>query len=109
MTKLKDRIPINSTVISKTYYNDWINVQDLLPDMLSGNIAEIPPAKVAKYRFDLYGLFKEYFNMEDRYIFPHILVNGYLSSSDFNCELLRFKLLDTGKLNEYENFFTRTN
>lgn len=58
MTKLKDRLPLNSNIIDKTYYNDWINVQDLLPDMLSGNVSEIPPAKVAKYRFDLHGLFK---------------------------------------------------
>lgn len=106
MNKLTSKIPLDSMVLTKEYYNDWINVQDLLPDMIS-NIAEIPPAKVQKYRFDMEGLFKEFFNMDTKYIFPHILVNGYLSSSDFNCERLRFNMLNTSMLDEYELFFRR--
>lgn len=108
MNRLSDKITTSKIILNKTYFTNWLNIEDLLPDMLTTNLAEIPPAKVAKYRFDLIGLFKEYLNMDDKYIFPHILVNGYKSSSDFNCELLRFKLLDTSKLDEYDNFFRRT-
>ncbi len=107
MKKLVDKIVLDTIVLDKEYYNNWINIQDLLPDMLSGNVAEIPPAKVQKYRFDLEGLFKEYFNMDSKYIFPHILVNGYLSSSDYNCERMRFNLLSTSQLDDYDRFFRR--
>lgn len=107
MKKLSEQYKVDTITLDKEYYNNWINIQDLLPDMFSGNIVEIPPAKVQKYRFDLEGLFKEYLNMDSAYIFPHILFNGYLSSSDFNCEILRFKLLNTGQLDEYDRFFRR--
>ena len=87
-------------VKTSDYYSKWNNIKDLL-DSYVINTVEVGPAIIEKYVGDMYGLFKEQFSMKDELIYPHILVNGYLSSTDFNCEILRIKLLEERKLNDY--------
>ena len=98
------------TTLKKTteYYSNWNNVKDLLGGYVV-NTVEVGPAIIEKYVGDMHGLFKDQFSMRDELIYPHILVNGYLSSSDFNGEILRIKLLDERKLSDYLLRFNQKN
>jgi len=66
---------------------------------LQGTIAE-------KYRADMYGLFK-YLDIPDEFIYPHIRVNGYTSSRDYDSNKLEIKILDIPILNTYYEMFTK--
>lgn len=90
----KDLIINWNTVITKLsnlYIIKKVNIQ--------GTIAE-------KYRSDMYGLFK-YLGVEDEFIYPHIRVNGFNSSREYNSSVLEIKMIDLSILNIYYEMFTK--
>ena len=104
---LSNSISVNK-VVTKSIVYKWNSIKDLLiskhllssPYVISAVVAE-------KYKFDLYGLFRNELNLPDYQIYPHILVNGYTCSTDYYGERLAFKLIDGEILGRYDRMCIR--
>lgn len=83
----------------------WNSLTNLIREKMIIAYKEIEPVIAEKYIFDFYGLLKNEFNMQDVYIYPHIIGNGYFSSTEYNGNLLRIALLDEERLSIYVELF----
>lgn len=91
---------IKSLPISSAGVDKWFNMRHLLNNyVVATNV--ISPTEAEKFKFDLAGLFKIKFEMKEELILPHILVNGYNSSTEYNGDRLEFKFLDYGSLQTF--------
>lgn len=91
MLKIKDMLSIDHT------YEDvkmWNNFKYLIDNEANYTIETIENATAEKYAYDLYGLFLNFFKIDRKYIYVHMLVNGYTSSHDYDGEKLSFKILN---------------
>ena len=78
----------------------WCNIQPMLREMYVVGEKNISGVIAEKYKHDMYGLLR---NMEipDAHILPHILVNGYNSSREYDGRLTNIKILDGSRLDIY--------
>lgn len=100
---------INSSINYQDEYliKKWNSIKQIIKDKYITSTNEISPIYADKYKFDLYGLFSQYFMIPEQYIYPHIIANDYDSSSDYDGSKLRFKILDTKELNYYYKLFVK--
>lgn len=101
------KLILQNKIIPKSVFDKWNSVKYYLIENHVAGETEISPVNAEKYRFDLYGLFNNVLFIQPEYIYPHIIVNGYTSSYDYNAELLRFKILDTTVLSSYYRLFMK--
>lgn len=99
------RALITNYTLTTTMMGRWNSVVDILGSKHIVENRPVDPAIINKYVGDMYGLFKE-LNVPDSHIYPHIRVNGYVSSSDFYGEILNIKILDQTVLEAYIGLFT---
>jgi len=95
----------NPTVTSDLI-KQWNNIIPILERKYIVDVKEISPVLAEKYRLDMYGLFQE-LEIREQHIYPHIRVNGYLSSADYLGEILRIKILDAYVLDDYIRRFSK--
>lgn len=96
-----------SSGLTKDLVNKWNSVIPILAAKYVQGIKEISPRTANVYRFDLYGLFLNVFLIPENYIYPHIRVNGYDSSNNYDGKKLRFIVLDPMRLSLYYNLFNK--
>jgi len=107
MLAIRQLIPTQSAVVlDKDMLNKWDSARDILEKNYIDRTLTIDIATAAKYRFDLAGLFK-YSGIHQRFIYPHILVNGYNSSLEYDGNILEFKLINEQKLQELYSHFSK--
>jgi len=92
--------------IDKNLIIDWNTIITKLYNLHVSKSVTIQGTIAEKYRSDMYGLFK-YLGISDEYIYPHIRVNGYNSSREYDAMLLNIKILDISILNTYYEMFTK--
>ena len=111
MRKYKDNIMLQDLIkqqqpIDDELLNNWNNVTDILYNKHITKTTTIDGNLGYKYRGDLYGLFLE-LELPTEFIYPHMKVNGYSDSSDYNGEQIAFFVLDVAVLRNYYKMFTR--
>jgi len=85
--------------------NKWNNIAPLLKTEYVEKTIVIPGVLQEKYKFDLYGLLLE-LDVPLHHIYPHIIANGYKSSSDYNGEHT-LNILNRNKLESYSELFSK--
>lgn len=96
-----------SNALNKDLINKWNTAIPILAAKYVQGVKEISASTANVYRFDLYGLFLNVFLIQENYIYPHIRVNGYDCSNNYDGKKLRFILLDPMRLSLYYNLFTK--
>ena len=86
---------------------NWNGIIDILKLKHINRTVEISPSIAEKYRFDLYGLFKKELAVPEEQIYPHIRINGYYSSDQYDGGKLKLHLLDSTVLYNYYKLFTK--
>lgn len=107
VTKLSDQINNTPYTLDKYWVKKWNSIKPILKYKYVAAVNEVTPLYAEKYKHDLYGLFKIYFGISDQYVYPHIIVNDFDSSYDYNGNKLRFRMLDNSKLNYYISLFKK--
>lgn len=85
----------------------WDSVRNVLQEKYVVATKEISPVQAEKYKHDLFGLLKNELNIPKEFLYPHMIVNGYDSPSNYGGERLRFKILDTRQLKLYHMLFLK--
>ena len=85
----------------------WNSIRDILRTSHISTELSVNTVAAERYKFDLYGLLRNELNIPTMQIYPHMIVNGYMSSYDYYGELLRFKIIDGNVLRQYYRLFTR--
>lgn len=98
---LYERISKTPT-LSKELVMEWNNAKDLLDRKYVDAITEISPVASEKYKFDLAGLFINELKVQKKFVYPHIIVNGFMSGDQYDGKELRFKMLNTAFLSAYD-------
>ena len=98
---------LSYSVTDRTLIAKWNSLKDILLTKHIVNEITISPVAAEKYRFDLYGLIRAELGIKENQIYPHMIVNGYTSSYDYNGELLRFKIISNDVLVKYYRMFTK--
>lgn len=93
-------------VIDDALLNNWNNVIDILFTKHIVKTTTVDGNLGYKYRGDLYGLFLE-LELPTEYIYPHMRVNGYNDSSDYDGTQIAFFVIDDAALRNYYKMFTR--
>lgn len=101
-SKITSDYPLSRDLVIK-----WNNIREVLLKNHIVSTVEITPVDAERYLFDLHGLCISALRLPEYQVYPHMIVNGYTSSYDYNGELLRFKLIDSGKLLNYYRLFLR--
>lgn len=98
---------LSYSVTDRTLIAKWNSLKDILLSKHIVNEISISPVAAEKYKFDLYGLIRAELGIQENQIYPHMIVNGYTSSYDYNGELLRFKIISSDVLVKYYRMFTK--
>lgn len=94
--------------IDRKMINNWNSIKSVLKEKyLTGQQFEVHPLVAEKYKFDLYGLFKYEIHIDDLYIYPHMIVNDYDCSNNYDGGKLRFDLIKTSILETYYRLFIK--
>jgi hypothetical protein len=96
----------NDKVMDDELLNNWNSVIDTLYTKHISKTTKVEGNLGHKYRGDLYGLFLE-LELPKEFIYPHMRVNGYSDSSDYDGSQLTFFVLDDSALRTYYQMFTR--
>lgn len=96
---------ITTAQLSKSMMQKWNTIRPILKYDHTNNIEEVKPVYAEKYKFDLYGLFREVFSIPEEFLYPHMIVNDYDCPTDFTGERLRFRKLDANVLQGYYRRF----
>ena len=105
MTSLYKKINVNKH-LSADLIKSWETVIPYLAQ--SENLAgyrEITPQQANMYRHDMYGLFLNVLLISEEYIYPHIRVNGYHSSHNYDSKRLRIIVIKPDIVAKYYNVF----
>lgn len=105
---LKDEIKIKIE-LTEDLINKWESSIPMILRTSQAGTRTISIQIANKYRFDLYGLFKNELQIPEEYIYPHIRANGYFSSNNYNGDKLTFILLKAEDLSKYLNRFSVVN
>lgn len=103
-TNLMYKIPTDNP-IDYELINNWNTVIEELKTSSIHETITINGVTAEKYRADMEGLFRN-LGIIEKFIYPHIRVNGYNSSREFLGEKLNIKLLDNQQLEYYYQLFT---
>jgi hypothetical protein len=98
-----------STGLTSELADKWAMVVPKLKEAAIVREIEMTPVQAEKYKGDLHGLFKNEMSMRETHIYPHILVNGYDSSSCFDGTNLKLYILDESKVEVYYKLLTKKN
>ena len=99
---------INTTnYTSEFMIKSWNQSLEILKIRIKTGIKEITPQLAEKYKFDLYGLFYNEFNIPKIMIYPNIRLNGYDSSYCYDGKRLRFRLFESSGLADYATAFAK--
>ena len=85
----------------------WDSIRDVLKYRYIVGQKDITPVQAEKYRGDIYGLFRNELNIVHEYVYPHMIVNGYLSPYDYGGEILTFDIIDIDALRTYYSLFIK--
>lgn len=96
-----------SEPLTKEMVNNWNTIRHILENGTNSTLFEIAPVLSEKYRGDFYGLLKNELGIENKFLYPHLIVNGLASSCSYNGNKLLVKLIDTAVLNKYYLVFKR--
>lgn len=86
---------------------EWQRIKPILELKYIVSVRETTPLYAEKYRFDLYGMLRDIFFIDETFIYPHIIVNGYDSSTSYDGNKLRFSIINPQILVTYHRLFTR--
>lgn len=106
MANISNNIKINK-LSDIELINKWNLITDTLIKKHIVREIEISPVMADKYKFDLFGLFRNEINIPIEHIYPHIRVNGYDSSNCYDGGKLRLKIIDANIINNYYKLFTK--
>ena len=106
-TNIGDSIKTDTYIISKDLVMEWNRIKLMLMTKYIVTSKEATPVQAEKYKFDLYGLFRDILQIPEQYIYPHIICNGYDSSQCYTGDKLRFDILDNPTLMKYHRVFVR--
>lgn len=106
MSKLHELIDTSSK-LDVTMVNNWNTVIPILKTKYLSTVHEITPVQAEMYRNDLYGLFKHVIGVQDKFIYPHIRVNGYDTSWNYDSKKLNFALISGEALDKYYTRFKK--
>ena len=104
---IADKIGSGYNSLDRNLVAKWNSIRDILRTKYVTTEMSVNTVAAERYKFDLYGLFLNEFNIPTIQIYPHMIVNGYMSSYDYYGELLRFKIIDGNILRQYHRLFTR--
>ena len=79
----------------------WNNIIPMVRSNLDYIPNEISIAVAERYRFDLYGLFVNELKIPDEFIYPNFLINGYVSSDEFQGDKTKFLTANLVQLSKY--------
>ena len=106
-TNLADHIEYSPLLFSKHIMKEWQRVKPILELKHITSVREITPLYAEKYKFDLHGLFRDILMIDKTFIYPHIIINGYDSSTCYDGNRLKFSMLSLMALTKYHRLFTR--
>lgn len=86
--------------ISESIINKWNSVTPILNDKYIDNEAEITGNVAYKYKHDFSGLVMS-LGVPLEFAYPHIVVNGYTSSIDYDGKNMKIKIINQNRLNLY--------
>lgn len=94
----------------KYYDTMWISMYPYLKEKytLATSIKKVSVTDANRFIGDLAGLFKHVIQISPDFILPHILVNGYNSSCDYDGTQLEFILLDNNILSRIQTMLHRS-
>lgn len=90
--------------LSATLVHKWNSVIEELKTYDIVNTIDISGVIAEKYRYDMEGLLI-YLNVNRRYIYPTMRVNGFNSSREYDGSVLSIKILDNKTLFYYFEMF----
>jgi len=96
-----------SDVMTETILIRWNNIIDALVSNHLEREVSIKPSIAAKYTFDMFGLFQNELGIPPELIYPHIRVNGYASSNDYEGVRTTIKLISSDIVLAYYKLFTK--
>lgn len=102
-TKINTIAPIDSYIASQ-----W---EMFTPNLYESGIERtvtLDPAIAYKYRFDFYGLLLNEYSIPYETMIPHLIINGYTSSTDFDGTRLEVHLLNKAMLASYLQSINKT-
>ena len=79
----------------------WNNIIPMIRNTLDYIPNEISIAVAERYRFDLYGLFVNELKIPDEFIYPNFLINGYVSSDEFQGDKTKFLTANLVQLSKF--------
>ena len=97
----------NNKHLSAEMIKNWENTIPHLakPENIAG-MREITPQMADMYKHDMFGLFLHGLLINEEYIYPHIRVNGYHSSHNYDSKRLRLLIIKPEVVAKYYNVFT---
>lgn len=104
---LADEITSSINMQDEYLVKKWNTLKPILKSRYVVSINEIGPLIAEKYKFDLWGMFKNHLYIPEQYIYPHIIANDYDSSNEYDGSRLRFKILDMKELGYYYKLFIK--
>ncbi len=84
----------------------WSTVINILKKYHIVTTKQISNVMAKKYKHDLYGLFQE-LQYPAEFIYPLMRVNGYMSSREYNGDVVIFDIVDATQLDTYLTLFNR--
>ena len=106
-TNVTSYIEYSPLLQSKHIMKEWQRVKPILELNYIVSEKEVTPLYAEKYKFDLYGLFRDILLIDKTFIYPHIIVNGFNSSVDYDGSRLRFSIIAPMVLVKYHRLFAR--
>lgn len=98
---------ITTTTLTYDLIFKWDSIRSVLQEKYIISEKEITPVQAEKYRNDLFGLFQNELSIQKQFLYPHMIVNGYDSPSNYAAEKLRFSILDSKQLKIYHMLFLK--
>lgn len=92
-----------ATPLRKTLFNDqdrskvihWDNLVPMLHADNSVSTTEVTEFQAAMYDGDFYGLLRNCLEVEEQYLYPMMLANGFKCPSDYRRNIRKIKLLNS--------------
>lgn len=89
---------LSSWTMTKEDVIKWDNLINMLPDGAGTRNLEVSEEYAAKYDGDFYGLLLDLADIEDKYLYPNMLANGFNSPSDYKKEIRLIRIIDSKAL-----------
>lgn len=96
-----------------TYYDlspriieQWNNLKKILLDNHKDQmtIQEIQPSDIERFKSDFFGLLKHKFKIDEKFWYPHLIINEMKTPLEFTESMVTIKILQTNILSNYLEF-----